>query len=164
LEEELNYSFLEEKLKKHFYNMNAMGLIVRDRYLLIKAKKIAEELNIYDFKASTGYLKCFKNRNNIVSRAQTSSVGLPENAKRIAVDFMYKIRTLIKEKGIKNKNILNFDQVPRYFEQKTNKLLTVKGSKNVKIFKANSSHARFNFTPLVMQMVRCWHAIVFFPN
>ncbi|KAG0434449.1 hypothetical protein DMUE_5180 [Dictyocoela muelleri] len=74
---------------------------------------------------------------------------MPSNAKSLALEFINNVRALIKLHDIKPKNILNFDQVPRYFEQENSKTLSVKGSKNVLLYKASTSHSRFTFTPII---------------
>jgi len=69
----------------------------------------------------------------LVSRVHTSCRRIPENAKELANLFISNIRCLIKTHGIKAKNIINFDQVPRYYEQENNRTLILRGSKNVNI-------------------------------
>ncbi|KAG0425682.1 hypothetical protein DMUE_6016, partial [Dictyocoela muelleri] len=117
--------------------------------LKAKALSIVNKNDIQNFKCSNGFIENFKKRHNLVSRTHTSSRSLPVNAKYLALEFINKIRDLIKKYCIKTKNIINFDQVPRYFEQENNKTITFKGSKNVKLTKASSSHSRFTFTPII---------------
>lgn len=130
--------------------MNSKGLVVKDKYLKSKALNISKRLKFNDFSCSGGgFISNFKKRNNLVSRAQTSCRLMPSNAKELALEFINTTRALIKSHDIKPKNILNFDQVPRYFEQENSKTLTVKGSKNVLLSKASTSHSRFTFTPII---------------
>lgn len=49
----------------------------------------------------------------------------------------------------RKKNILNFDQVPRYFDRSTSRTITGRGSKSAKLRKFASSHKRFTFTPII---------------
>lgn len=123
--------------------MEQQRLVVKEKYLKAKALNIANNLRIFYFKCSSGYIEKFKNRHNLVSRRHTSCRSLPANAKSLAHDFIATAVDLIKTHSIKPKNILNFDQVPRYFEQENNKTITFKGEKNVKLAKASSSHSRF---------------------
>ncbi|KAG0438072.1 Major centromere autoantigen B, partial [Dictyocoela muelleri] len=118
------------------------GLVVKEKYLKSKALKIADSLMISNFKCSSGYIEKFKKRHNLVSRRHTSCRTLPPNAKSLAHDFITTALDLIKKNSIKPKNILNFDQVPRYFEQENNKTITFKREKKVKLAKASSSHSR----------------------
>jgi hypothetical protein len=60
--------------------------------------------------------------------------------------------TLVETKYLgkrSKKNILNFDQVPRYFEHTSKRTLAKKRSRDVKLRKASTSHKRFTFTPLI---------------
>jgi len=65
----------------------------------------------------------------------------------IAVKFINKINNLIRQH--QKRNILNFDQVPRYFEMESSHTLAAKGSRDVKLKKSSTSHKRFKYTPVV---------------
>jgi Tc5 transposase DNA-binding domain len=110
---------IDQKLYTWVKQQNQKGLVVKDKYLTYKALSIAVELDIEGFTASKGYISRFKKRNNLVSRAHTSTRSLPDNAKEIAVEFINKINNLIRQHNIQKRNILNFDQVPRYFEMES---------------------------------------------
>jgi Tc5 transposase DNA-binding domain/DDE superfamily endonuclease/CENP-B N-terminal DNA-binding domain len=132
---------------------NQKGLRVKEKYIQIKALQIAEEMGLSDpdneklpFKASNGWIANFKKRNHFVSRRQTTSRVLPKDADMLVRAFHESVQDLIEEKNIKDKNILNMDQVPRYFESEAKSTITTKGSKNVLMRKAASSHKRFTAT------------------
>jgi hypothetical protein len=116
---------------------------------MYKALNIAVELDIDGFTASQGYISRFKKRNGLVTRAHTSTQSLPDNAKEIAVEFIKKINNLIRKHSIQKRNILNFDQVPQYFEMESSRTLAKKGSRDVKLKKSSTSHKRFTYTPVV---------------
>ncbi len=112
------FQAVETQLLQWTKEQNEKGLIVKDKYLKAKSLKIARALNIgvEQFKASEGFIANFKRRNNLVSRAHTTTRTLPDDAKEKAYDFINSTRNLICQLKIKKENILNFDQVPRYFE------------------------------------------------
>ncbi|KAG5671787.1 hypothetical protein PVAND_001963 [Polypedilum vanderplanki] len=101
-----------------------------------------------------------KDCNNSVSRRQTSSRILPTNARGKAYDFLNKIKTLIIEKGIEPKNILNFDQTPRFYEQETTSTITTKGSRNVLLKKASANHKKLTVTFLINAAGKLLHTHV----
>ena len=62
---------------------------------------------------------------------------------------MKEVQKLISDNNIKPQNIINFDQVPRYFETENNSTITLRGTQNVAVKKACSSHKRFTLTPVI---------------
>ncbi|KAG0434349.1 Major centromere autoantigen B, partial [Dictyocoela muelleri] len=128
---------------------NNKGLVVKDKYLRLKALRIADTLKISDFSCSSGYIEIFKKRHGFVSRVHTTSRMLPENAKELAIGFINSTRKLIEDYDIKLKKIINFDQVPRYFEQENIRTLTLKETKNIMLLKTNNTHSRFTYTPII---------------
>ena len=84
------------------------------------------------FKASTGWLARFKTRNDLVSRRQTSSRHLPANADKICQTFLQQVHALIKTHDISPSNVVNMDQVPRYFEMEPKSTITTEGTKDVR--------------------------------
>ncbi|EGZ27751.1 hypothetical protein PHYSODRAFT_468741, partial [Phytophthora sojae] len=101
------------------------GLRVEDKYIQLQARNISRTLcdelaagNQYqDFKASSGWLENFKNRYILVSRRQTTTRTLPDDAKAQCLEFIQKAQELIQEHKIEPSNIINMDQVPRYFSE-----------------------------------------------
>jgi Tc5 transposase DNA-binding domain/CENP-B N-terminal DNA-binding domain len=144
---------LEVALVAWVRDRNQKGLRVKEKYIQIKALQLAEEMDLCDpnndklsFKASHGWTANFKKRNHLLSRRQTTSRVLPKDADALVRSFHDGIHNLIEAKKIKDKNILNMDQVPRYFESEAKSTITTKGSKNVLMRKAGSSHKRFTAT------------------
>ena len=112
-------------------------LCVSDRLLEARTKFLAR---VYgeDCKASSGFLAAFKKRHSIVSRRETSSRILPDDAKEQATGFLREFAKIVVEKGIQPQDILNFDQVPRYFTREPKQSLESRGTKDVKILKGKS--------------------------
>jgi hypothetical protein len=109
----------------------------------------AAALDLNEFKGSRGWLWRFKKRNMFVNRRQTSCRSLPSNAKEIAKRWIGSVQQCINDRKIESKNIINMDQVPRYFERQTTSTLAMRGSSNIRLLKASTSHKRFSFSPTV---------------
>ena len=152
---------LETRLFNWIQMRNKTGLRVKDKYIVAKAKAIREDMIVENdgqyeqikllksFAASSSWCYRFKKRYNLVSRRVTSCRSLPEGFQQIAVKFIEEVQTIIEQHGIKAKNVINLDQVPRYFETENNSTITEKGTREVKVKKASSSHKRFTMTPVI---------------
>ena len=125
---------------------NKEGLRVSDKYLQFEAKNYGIEHGFLNFSASSGWLARFKGRFGIVSRRHTTTRSIPEDADSVALIFIHDIKQFITLKNIKSKNILNMDQVPRYYESESDSTLTVKGSRNVLLKKSSTGQKRFTAT------------------
>ncbi len=142
---------LDSKVMKFVKKRNDMGLRVKDRYIIIKAKRAFEKLKnngsrLRSLKFSKGWLEKFKKRNKLVSRRVTSTRMIPSDAKEVCFKFFRRFFRLVKQFDINLRNIINFDQVARYFSSSNYKTLAPKGTKNVRIQKAGSSHKKFTAT------------------
>ena len=156
---------IEDRLYKWVQDRNAEGLRVKEKYIIAKVKALIEEEiavlmvegvekakeveKMRSFKASGSWCDRFKKRFNLVSRRVTSARSLPKGFQTIAVDYLTEVQGIISGYNIKPQNIVNFDQVPRYFETENNSTITTKGTQNVSVKKASSSHKRFTLTPVI---------------
>lgn len=151
---------LEAQLYDWISLRNQKGLRVKDKFIVAKMKNIKDEClagttdknlrdKLNDFKASHSWLQRFKDRYDLVSRRETSCRTLPKDYQNIATKFLAETQTLILDKKITRNRIYNFDQVPRYIELNTGSTITKKGTKNVTLKKANTSHKKFTFTPMI---------------
>jgi transposase-like protein len=61
------YPDLDAKCIEWIKERNREGLRVTDKYIMFAAKDFAAELGMTEFKASSGWVKTFKNRNKFVS-------------------------------------------------------------------------------------------------
>lgn len=156
---------LEDEVFVWVRQRNAEGLKVKDKYILMKMgelrrQKIEElqSMNLEDhiylnqlqhFRISNGWLGKFKARFNLVSRRVNTTRSLPVGFEFICRQFLEDTQQLIHSESISPAQIVNFDQVPRYFELEKQSTITVKGTKRVNLKKASSSHKRFTFTPAI---------------
>ena len=152
---------LEARLFSWIQSRNKAGLRVKDKYIVAKAKAFREQMIAEDdqapqqikllqsFAASSSWCYRFKKRYALVSRRVTSCRSLPEGFQQTAVEFIEQVQSTIDRHGIKAKNVINLDQVPRYFETENNSTITEKGTREVKVKKASSSHKRFTMTPVI---------------
>ncbi|RLN44975.1 hypothetical protein BBJ28_00005718 [Nothophytophthora sp. Chile5] len=140
---------VETQLHAWVLDRNEKGLRVKDAYMRLQALNIYRNLHGDDatgFDASTGWLARFKARKNLVSRRQTTTRTLPADAPRICREFIQRVQQLISEHNIKLRNIINMDQVPRYFETEPKSTIATRGSREVLLRKGGSSHKRFTAT------------------
>jgi hypothetical protein len=144
---------MEEELFLWIKEKNMKGLRVKDQYIAQKAKNLFNQLKLDGaiddgiiFSASPGWVSRFKIRKGLVSRRQTSSRSLPAGADDICRNFIQTVHNLIEKHGILPKNIINMDQVPRYFETEPKTTIISKGSREVLMKKGGTSHKRFTAT------------------
>lgn len=150
---------LEQKLFEWVTDRNQKGLRIKDKYIVARALALKEEIlseqpeedlkELKAFKASVCWCNRFKNRFRLVSRRHTTTRTLPDDFKQQAQEFIADIQNLITAHNIEPKRTVNFDQVPRYFETENNSTITKKGTREVHLRKASTSHKRFTFTPVI---------------
>ena len=104
-----------------------------------------ERTKLEKFKSSYGWLSNVLRRAGIVTRCSTAVRVYPDNAGDIAYTFMSEVQALIKEHNIQKQNVINMDQVPRYFEGHQRKTFSDKASKRV-LLRKSSGHKRFTAT------------------
>lgn len=141
---------------------NKLGLRVKDKYIRLKAlhyyrkdkpapnrlddDAVDSDDSVGSFQASKGWCSRFKDRYDMVSRRQTSSRILPDNADQIVQSWIQNVHHTIQLHNIKPCNIINMDQVPRYFEVEPTSTITTKGSREVLLRKGGTSHKRLTAT------------------
>lgn len=155
---------LEARLYNWVHERNKKGLKVKCKYIIARAIEIKKELiaemrvgtpnldnllSLKSFSASSSWCTRFRQRFDLVLRRQTTCKTLPEDFANIAVSFIRSVQQIIADHDIKPKNIVNFDQVPRYFEVESSTTITSKGLREVLTKKASTSHKRFTVTPVI---------------
>lgn len=156
---------LEQKLISWVTDRNKKGLRVKDKYIQARALALKEEIlaeyandgdqnqekidSLEKFLASTNWCARFKNRFELTSRRHTTSRTFPENFQDLAQEFIAEIQDLITTHNIRPNRIVNFDQVPRYFECENTSTIVKRGTREVLLKKASTSHKRFTFTPVI---------------
>ena len=82
-----------------------------------------------------GYLEFiyrFMERKNLYLRASDHiDHFLPKYTKNIVINYITKLRKLIKDRGYGDYNIINMDETPLYFNIDLNKTIVPKLTKNV---------------------------------
>ena len=159
------FELLEARLAAAIEERNKLGIRVKDKHIsllalhekddLIAELLLDEEANaavikeLGNFKVSNGWRTRFKVRHQFVSRRHTTTHTLPQDFKQQARDFIQEVQVLIENKKVSPARIVNFDQVPRYFETENSSTITKRGTNEVFIKKASTSHRRFTFTPAI---------------
>lgn len=137
---------VEDKCFGWVTDLNQKGIRVTGNHLRIKAKQFAQELGSDDFNATPQWMSMFKKRRKLVMRRETTSRSLPDDAAKVSIDFIQGVRDFIREKNIALKDVLNMDQVPRYYEDEQKTTITLQGKRKVLMRKANTTHRRFTAT------------------
>ncbi|KAG2787756.1 hypothetical protein PC116_g9543 [Phytophthora cactorum] len=143
------YPEVEEQLHLWTLDRTAKGLRVKDSYIRLQAQNIYRKLRGPDgpkLDASTGRLARFKKPNQLVSRRQTTTRTLLEDAAHTCREFIQHVHQLIELHQIQPWNIVNMDQVPRYLETEPKTTIATRGSREVILRKGGTSHKRFTAT------------------
>lgn len=139
---------------------NQKGIRVKDSFIQARAKAIREELltemdpgpekqSLAKFQASRMWVHRFKKRHNLRSRRHTTTHTLPENFRQLSTDFIETVHQVIERYDIKRDFVLNFDQVPRYYEQDKSTTIARSGDREILLGRSSTSHKRFTWTPFV---------------
>lgn len=151
---------IDDLIHKYVLDRNQKGLRVKDRFIQRQAIKIRDELianaqddavrkRLMTFGASNIWVYRFKQRANLVARRHTTAHKLPQDFREKTAAFIQHVQGLIAAHNIIAENVINFDQVPRYFEAPKRNTITTKGSKEVLLGRCSNGHKRFTFTPFV---------------
>ncbi|KAG8235762.1 hypothetical protein J437_LFUL015383 [Ladona fulva] len=134
---------LEKTLLEWVISERAKGSKVSTTSLLLKAKGLAEEYKIENFKAYPSWGFQFMKLNNLCIRT-TSSVGqkLPQDWEAKVEKF----RLYVKENlySVNPAHFGNMDEVPVSFDLPGSRTVHLKGSKEVSV--ATTGHEKSNFT------------------
>ena len=119
--EDLNFTMFEWFCKVRSRNIPVTGKLIQE-----KARGLAAECGMRDFKASNGWLDSFKRRNNIRSAVIS---GEANDVDPSTVDDWTRCLPSICE-GYAPQNIFNADETGLYYRALPNKSMTVKGQTN----------------------------------
>ena len=115
------YSQLERALNEWFGSVTAKGASVVDRLIVEKAKEVAEELHIDNFKVSDGWLGGFKSRHGIkLQRPKGESGSADMEGVDIARTVVGKI---ISELEFQLEDVYNMDETGLYYRAKPTRTL-----------------------------------------
>ncbi|EEY64525.1 uncharacterized protein PITG_15770 [Phytophthora infestans T30-4] len=123
---------LEKQLHGWIASRNTRGLLVKDKYIRLHALNIYRSMSSdgdaqrQPFAASSGWLDRFKQRYNLVSRRHTTTRTLPSDAKKVCLEFILNAQKIIRKHNIQPQNIINMNQVPRYFETEPKHTITTR--------------------------------------
>jgi hypothetical protein len=107
------YKELEETLASWINEKRAAGAAVSSKSIILKAKEIARERNLADFKASKGWFRRFLNRTGLSFRRITSSGReLPQDVAKTCETFIQNCSQSSADK----KTILNMDETSIYLD------------------------------------------------
>jgi hypothetical protein len=86
---------------------------------------------------------------------------LPNNADELARSVLQTVHSLIEKHDIQPKNIINLDQVPRFFETEPTSTIAARGSRSGVLRKGGTLHKRFTawFYISANGMFLKWHIL-----
>lgn len=155
-----DYPDIEKLVEAWIVLRNSRGLTVKDKIIRWKALAVRDELaektvdphekeSILGFRASKMWCYRFKKRKGFVSRRHTTTHSLPGDFREQSIAFIEHVKKMCDDYGISRDHIINFDQVPRYFESNMSTTITRIGTREVRLRKSSTSHKRFTFTAFI---------------
>lgn len=136
---------LDDALFEYFEKERENGFAVSNRMLEEEALKIATSIGILDFKASSMYIKRWKNRFNVSMRRGTNeSQKLPDDYVEAASGFVQTIRSLRIKNDYTHFNICNMDQTMVRFDEPYARTNDIVGNNTIRI--ANTGCKKRGFT------------------
>ena len=162
---------IDSKVLELHKQMRSKGLAVTREIMTDKALIEYNELKrtstepIADFKASSGWMTGFIDRNKIISRTPTS-VGqkIPENARELALNFFEYIERWRETDRSQQNAIYNVDEVPMYFDSPTLRTYDDIGAKSVPIKTTGYEKMRFTLMLCADNLGRKVRPAIIFKN
>ena len=119
------YGDVDEELYEYFLKMRKKNAEICTNDLKSKSLEIAIGKNYTDFKASNGYIRCFKSRYNIQFKDLRGEAGSVDTS--ITNDWFNKIKTILKDYA--SEDIYNLDETGLFYRaQKGRTFVTGKES------------------------------------
>lgn len=135
---------LENVLEDWVNVQRAGGRGVSTVQIRLKAKTIAREMNIEDFKAGPSWCFRFMRRKNLSIRARTTLCQqLPPDYQEKINNFRTFVESKIKEHFIGPDEIINMDEVPLTFDLPLTRTVNETGASSVLL---KTGHERTHFT------------------
>lgn len=106
-----SFEQIDQKLYEWFASVCSKNLPISGPIIQTEAMKLAEKMNVNDFKASNGWLEKFKKRHDIVWK-QVSGEANDVNQETV-VEWKQKISRLIA--GYEAKDVYNADETGLFF-------------------------------------------------
>ncbi len=142
---------IEKELVNYILESRSAGLAVATAVVRIKAKEIARQRGITDFKASPGWCFRFLRRHNISIRRRTHiSQKLPSDYDDKLLSFQKFVIQTRKRLNPPLHLIGNADQTPLTFDIPSNTTLNVKGASTVSV--QTTGHEKSRFTVMLCCM------------
>lgn len=136
---------LENVLEEWVNTLRAGGRGVSTVQIRLKAKTIAREMNIKDFKGGPSWCFRFMKRKNLSIRARTTLCQqLPPDYQEKVENFHKFVEKKIQENSIGPDDIINMDEVPLTFDLPLTRTVNKTGASSVLL--KTTGHERTHFT------------------
>jgi len=143
----LKYNDIEEKLISWFRERREAGVRVTGKGMKTEALRLHKENGSQSFKASCGWFRRFKKRNNITFRRSTH---VSQHDKKIIDDridkFLKFVTRMRKFRGYCNSDIGNMDETPVWFGMPGKCTLSESGVKEVIVSSTGHEKQRITVT------------------
>lgn len=125
---------LEDQLEQWVIEQRTAGRSVSTVTIRLKAKTIAQDLQIENFQGGPSWCFCFMKRHHLSIRARTTvAQQLPADYKEKLAIFRTYCSSKITDKNIQPNHITNMDEVPLTFDIPVNHTVARKGTSTVLI-------------------------------
>lgn len=129
-----------------------------------KALAIASELNIDNFKCSTGFIQSFCQRHGFVYRAATHKAQENNKTGREvcgeAIDYINLLATTLRD--LTFDHILNMDETPLYFDVMHERTVDELGARSVEVAHTGANKSRFTVVLTIEATGKIWKTMLIF--
>jgi transposase-like protein len=135
---------LEENLLRWVLDQRNAGHSISTVKIRLRAKSMAEEMQITDFKGGINWVYHFMRRKNLRVRSRTTMCqAVPDDVDEKKASFLQFTRKVIAEGKYSLKNIINMDEVPLTFDCPPNRTVDTCGVKTVSITTTGQEKTHF---------------------
>lgn len=135
---------LEDNLHSWVLEQRNVGRSVSTVKIRLRAKSMAEEMKIEDFKGGINWVYRFMRRKNLRVRTRTTmSQAVPDDYEAKKASFLQFTRKAIEDGKYPLKNIINMDEVPLTFDCPPNRTVDTSGVKTVSLTTTGQEKTHF---------------------
>ncbi|KFM61528.1 Pogo transposable element with KRAB, partial [Stegodyphus mimosarum] len=140
----VKWTALEENLLRWVLDQRNAGRSISTVKIRLRAKSMAEDMQITDFKGGINWVYRFMRRKNLRVRSRTTLCqAVPDDVDEKKASFLQFTRKLIAEGKYSLKNVINMDEVPLTFDCPPNRTVDTCGVKTISIITTGQEKTQF---------------------
>lgn len=140
----VKWPVLEDNLHSWVLEQRNQGRSVSTVKIRLRAKSMAQEMNISDFKGGVNWIYRFMRRKNLRVRARTTVCqAVPDDWEEKKESFLTFTKKAIKDGKYSLKSIINMDEVPLTFDCPPNRTVDTCGVKTVSLTTTGQEKTHF---------------------